>query len=323
MNTVNSLQRTLKQSVSFVGLGLHSGVKSRITLKPCEDASGIFFKRMDVPERQALIAARWYKISDTTLSTALTNQYGVSVSTVEHLMAALRICGIDNLIVELDGPEIPIMDGSAKPFVDTLMKIGTRSLNAVKKAIWVHKTIKVQKGSQYALLLPGIQSKITVSIDFEQEVIGAQTLSVNMKDKSLQKEIAPARTFGFKDQITGLHEQGLALGGSLKNAILVDGHHIVNPEGLRFKDEFVRHKLLDTIGDLSLLGVPILGHYHSFKGGHLLNKLLLNKLIMDKSSWSYISMDEFYQLYDDEAMIENEFFENENTYVINQKSNSA
>ncbi|MCK5667117.1 MAG: UDP-3-O-acyl-N-acetylglucosamine deacetylase, partial [Thiotrichaceae bacterium] len=161
MNTVNSLQRTLKQSVSFVGLGLHSGVKSRITLKPCEDASGIFFKRMDVPERQALIAARWYKISDTTLSTVLTNQHGISVSTVEHLMAALTICGIDNLIIELDGPEIPIMDGSAKPFVDTLMKIGTRSLNAVKKAIWIHKTIKVQKGNQYALLSPGTQSKIT------------------------------------------------------------------------------------------------------------------------------------------------------------------
>lgn len=297
MNDYHTLQHTLKKAVSFVGLGLHSGIKSRITLKPCDDATGIFFRRKDVVESHSLIAARWYKVTDTTLSTVLTNRYGVSVSTVEHLLAALRICQIDNLEVEVDGPEIPIMDGSAKPFVDTLSEIGTRSIKANRKAIWINKTVEVRDGERYALLLPDMHPRVTVSIDFKEKIIGAQTLSVNIDDTSLKQSIAPARTFGFLDQIEELHNKGLALGGSLKNAILVDDDHVVNPEGLRFVDEFVRHKVLDAIGDLSLVGVPILGHYHAFKGGHLLNKLLLNKLIMDKSAWTYISLDDFYQLH--------------------------
>ena len=297
MNTHKIFQRTLKQPVSFVGLGLHSGIKSRITLRPCNDATGIFFRRKDVPAHQALIAARWYKVTDTTLSTGLSNLYGVSVSTVEHLMAALRLCGIDNLEIEVDGPEIPIMDGSARPFVDTLTSIGTRPINQPRKAIWIHKTIEVRDGESYALLLPDTQSRVTVSIDFKESVIGAQTLSVNIDDQSLHQCVAPARTFGFMDQIEDLRGKGLALGGSLNNAILVDNHRIVNPDGLRFEDEFVRHKVLDAIGDLSLIGLPVIGHYHAFKSGHLLNKLLINKLLGDKSAWSYITMDEFCHLH--------------------------
>jgi UDP-3-O-[3-hydroxymyristoyl] N-acetylglucosamine deacetylase len=297
MNTHTIFQRTLKQPVSFVGLGLHSGIKSRITLKPSNDATGIFFRRKDVPAHQALIAARWYKVTDTTLSTGLSNRYGISVSTVEHLMAALRLCGIDNLEIEVDGPEIPIMDGSARPFVDTMTSIGTRPINEPRKAIWIHKTIEVRDGECYALLLPDTQPRVTVSIDFKEPVIGAQTLSVNIDDQSLHQRVAPARTFGFMDQIEDLRSKGLALGGSLNNAILVDNHRIVNPDGLRFEDEFVRHKVLDAIGDLSLIGTPVIGHYHAFKSGHLLNKLLINKLLADKSAWSYVTMDEFYQLY--------------------------
>lgn len=297
MNANTILQRTLNQSVSFVGLGLHSGIKSRITLKPCNDATGIFIRRKDVPAHQALIAARWHKVTDTTLSTGLSNQYGVSVSTVEHLMAALRLCGIDNLEIEVDGPEIPIMDGSARPFVDTLTSIGTRPTDEPRKAIWVHKTIEVRDGERYALLLPDTQPRVTVSIDFSEPVIGAQTLSVNVDDNSVRQHIAPARTFGFMDQIEELRRKGLALGGSLNNAILVDNHRIVNPEGLRFEDEFVRHKVLDAIGDLSLTGMPVIGHYHGFKSGHQLNKLLINKLLADKSAWSYISMGEYCQLH--------------------------
>ena len=297
MNTHTIFQRTLKQPVSFVGLGLHSGIKSRITLKPSNDATGIFFRRKDVPAHQALIAARWYKVTDTTLSTGLSNRYGISVSTVEHLMAALRLCGIDNLEIEVDGPEIPIMDGSARPFVDTLTSIGTRPINEPRKAIWIHKTIEVRDGECYALLLPDTQPRVTVSIDFKEPVIGAQTLSVNIDDQSLHQRVAPARTFGFMDQIEDLRSKGLALGGSLNNAILVDNHRIVNPDGLRFEDEFVRHKVLDAIGDLSLIGMPVIGHYHAFKSGHLLNKLLINKLLADKSAWSYIAMDEFCHLH--------------------------
>jgi UDP-3-O-[3-hydroxymyristoyl] N-acetylglucosamine deacetylase len=297
MNTHTVFQRTLKQPVSFVGLGLHSGQKSRITLKPCNDATGIFFRRKDLPAPQSLIAARWYKVTDTRLATGLTNRHGVSVSTVEHLMAALRICGIDNLEIEVDGPEIPIMDGSARPFVDTLTSIGTRPINELRKAIWIHKTIEVRDSERYALLLPDTRSRVTVSIDFKEPVIGAQTLSVDIDDQSMQQCIAPARTFGFLDQIEDLRSKGLALGGSLNNAILVDNDQVVNPDGLRFEDEFVRHKILDVIGDLSLIGMPVIGHYHAFKSGHLLNKRLINKLLADKSAWSYVAIDDYHQLY--------------------------
>ena len=297
MPTQTILQRTLKRPVSFVGLGLHSGKKARITLKPSDDAAGIFFRRKDVPADQALIAARWYKVTDTTLSAGLSNRHGISVSTVEHLMAALRLCQIDNLVIEVDGPEIPIMDGSARPFVDTLSTIGTRSTSTRRKAIWIHKPVEVRQGARYASLLPDTQPRVTVSIDFKEAIIGAQTLSVNIDDRTLLQDIAPARTFGFMDQVEVLRSKGLALGGSLNNAILVDNDRIVNPDGLRFADEFVRHKILDAIGDLSLIGVPVFGHYHAFKSGHFLNKLLINKLLSDKSAWSYIEMDEFYQLH--------------------------
>jgi UDP-3-O-[3-hydroxymyristoyl] N-acetylglucosamine deacetylase len=292
MDTQHNLQRTLNQAVSFVGLGLHSGKNSRITLRPCDDASGIFFKRRDVSSHQSLIAARWHRVTSTTLSTGLSNNHAVTVSTVEHLMAALRLCGIDNLEIEVDGPEIPIMDGSAKPFVDTILSIGTRMIDVPRKAILVHRPIEVRDGERYALLLPDNQSRVTVSIDFRQPAIGAQTLSVNVDDPALRDLIAPARTFGFLDEVEQLRKKGLALGGSLNNAILVDGSRVVNPEGLRFPDEFVRHKVLDAIGDLSLIGAPVMGHYHAFKSGHLMNKLLIYKLLKDESAWSYIDMDE-------------------------------
>jgi len=293
MNTHTIFQNTLKQSVSFVGRGLHSGIKSRITLKPCEKSTGIFFRRKDVPYHQSLIPARWNNVTDTTLSTVLTNKHGYSISTVEHMMAALQLCHIDNIEIEVDGNELPIMDGSAKPFVDTLLNIGTRSIKTPRKVIYIHKKIEVQDANRFALLLPDTQPKITISIDFKEKAIGAQNLSININDNNLSRSIAPARTFGFLDQIVDLQSKGLALGGSLSNAILVDNDRIVNREGLRFKDEFVRHKVLDAIGDLALAGVPIIGHYHAFKGGHLLNALLMKKLFTNKSAWSYISMDEF------------------------------
>ncbi|NOQ77774.1 MAG: UDP-3-O-acyl-N-acetylglucosamine deacetylase [Gammaproteobacteria bacterium] len=291
MNTQTIFQRTLKQSVSFIGLGLHSGKKSRITLKPCENATGIFFTRKDVPYHQSLIPARWDNVTDTNLSTVLSNHHGHSVSTVEHLMAALQLCHIDNLEIEVDGNELPIMDGSAKPFVDVLLRVGTRAIKIPKKAIFIHKKIEVREENRFALLLPDSQPKVSISIDFKEKAIGIQSLCVNTNDHNLKRSIAPARTFGFLDQIRDLQRKGLALGGSLSNAILVDNDRIVNHEGLRFKDEFVRHKVLDAIGDLALVGVPIIGHYHAFKGGHLLNTLLMNKLFTDKSAWSYVSMD--------------------------------
>lgn len=289
-------QCTIRQAVSFVGLGLHSGKKTRMTLRPCDDASGIFFRRKDVPTSRSLIAARWHRVSSTTLSTGLSNSHDISISTVEHLMAALRLCGIDNLEIEVDGPEIPIMDGSAMPFVETLQGIGTREINAPQKLLLIHKPIEVRDGERYALLMPDNQPRVTVSIDFSEAAIGAQTLSVNTDDPQLRDSIAPARTFGFMHEVEELRERGLALGGSLNNAILVDSERVVNPEGLRFADEFVRHKVLDAIGDLSLIGVPVMGHYHAFKSGHLMNKLLIYKLLTDKSAWSMIGIDELNRL---------------------------
>lgn len=296
MNKQTIKQRTLRQAVSFVGLGLHSGKKTRMTLRPCDDASGIFFRRKDVPTSRSLIAARWHRVSSTNLSTGLSNSHDVSISTVEHLMAALRLCGIDNLEIEVDGPEIPIMDGSAMPFVETLGSIGTREIDTPRKAIWIHKPVEVRDGERYALLMPNNRPRVTVSIDFSEPAIGAQTLSVITDDPELRQSIAPARTFGFLHEVEQLRERGLALGGSLNNAILVDGERVVNPEGLRFADEFVRHKVLDAIGDLSLIGAPLMGHYHAFKSGHLMNKLLIYKLLTDRSAWSLIGMDELNRL---------------------------
>lgn len=290
-------QCTIKKPVSFVGLGLHSGARSRITIRPCYEATGIFFRRMDVTGDESRIAAKWYNITDTTLSTGLTNRHGHTVSTVEHLMAALRLCGIDNAEIEVTGSEIPIMDGSAKPFVDSLLKAGKFVINEPRKAIWVHKAIEVTAGERRAMLLPDTQPGITVSIDFEEKAIGLQSLTVDVNDHNLLQEIAPARTFGFVNQIEKLRNQGLVLGGSLNNAVLVDNDRVVNSNGLRFENEFVRHKILDTIGDLALIGVPLIGDYRGFKSGHYLNKLLINKLLSNKSAWSYIRMDDFYQLH--------------------------
>ncbi|MCK5649705.1 MAG: UDP-3-O-[3-hydroxymyristoyl] N-acetylglucosamine deacetylase [Gammaproteobacteria bacterium] len=292
MNTHSVFQRTLKHSVSFAGVGLHSGVKSRITLKPCTTATGLFFRRKDVPYQQSLIPARWNNVTDTTLSTVLSNHYGHRVATVEHLLAALQLCRIDNLEIEVEGNELPIMDGSAKPFVDTLLRIGSRSIEIPGKVICIHEKIQVRDGNQFALILPDTQPRVTVSIDFKERAIGAQSFSVNLNDNNLSQSIAPARTFGFADQIAEIQRKGLALGGSLSNAVLVDNERIVNHEGLRFKDEFVRHKVLDAIGDLALAGAPIIGHYHAFKGGHSLNTRLMKKLFANKSAWSYVSIDE-------------------------------
>ncbi len=289
MIKLNNFQNTLKQTVSFSGTGLHNGLQSRITLKPSTKATGIFFRRMDVPYQESLIPARWNYITDTSLSTVLTNYYGHSVSTIEHLMSALRICQIDNVEIQVFGHEIPIMDGSAKPFIDTLLHAGTKLITAPAKVIYINKKVKVNIGEQSASISPDNQARITMSIDFKAQAIGRQSLTVEMNNLNMADEIAPARTFGLLEQIKNIQHRGLALGGNLSNAILVDNAQIVNPEGLRFKDEFVRHKILDAIGDLALSGAAIIGHYQAFKGSHSLNALLMKTLFTDKTAWSCIS----------------------------------
>ena len=286
-------QRTLRQSITYVGIGLHSGKNVSMTVHPAEAGSGIHFLRKDVPMGEGLIAARWYNVVDTSLSTAIGNEYGYRVDTVEHLMAALSGCGVDNALVELDGPEVPIMDGSSHPFVSMIERIGTVDQDSPRHAIWIQRPIEVRDGDKYAILMPSDTPRITVEIDFEHDAIGTQVLSVEMINEAFHHQVSRARTFGFAHQIEALRKQGLARGGSLRNAILVDGDRIINEEGLRFNDEFVRHKILDAFGDLALAGVPIMAHYYGRKPGHELNSKLMTQMFEDRSSWSYTTVNDF------------------------------
>ncbi len=286
---------TLRRSIDFVGIGLHSGANVRLTIRP-SDKGFIQFLRKDVAEGTGLISARWYSVTDTTLSTVIGNEHGVTLSTVEHLMAALYGVGIDSALVEVDGPEVPIMDGSAEPFVMAFEKIGTRSLDISRKAIWIRHPIEVREGEKYALLLPDQDPRVTISIDFPGTAVGAQTYSMVLSRKRFRGDVSPARTFGFSNQIEALKARRLARGGSLANAVLVDGKRVVNPEGLRYEDEFVRHKVLDAVGDLALAGAPIIGHYYAFKAGHKLNQMLIKKLFESQQHWSLISVADYQQL---------------------------
>ena len=286
-------QRTLRQSITYVGIGLHSGRNVSMTVHPAEAGSGIHFLRKDVPMGEGLIPARWYNVVDTSLSTAIGNEYGYRVDTVEHLMAALSGCGVDNALIELDGPEVPIMDGSSHPFVSMIERIGTVDQDSPRHAIWIQRPIEVRDGDKYAILMPSDTPRITVEIDFEHDAIGTQVLSVEMINEAFHHQVSRARTFGFAHQIEALRKKGLARGGSLRNAILVDGDRIVNEEGLRFDDEFVRHKILDAFGDLALAGVPIMAHYYGRKPGHELNSRLMTQMFEDRSSWSYTTVNDF------------------------------
>jgi len=283
---------TVREPVSFIGIGLHTGQLTTVSLKPSIDAKGIYFVRTDVPTGQGVIDASWYNVSSTVLSTNLTNEYGVGVATVEHLMSALIACGIDNVRIEVDGPEVPIMDGSAEVFVELIRSGGKSYLKAPKQGIWIEKPIVVNEGDKYAMLMPHSVPRVSMCIDFPGTAIGAQCYSVTLEDESYFDEIAYARTFGFADQVEAMKAQGLAQGGSLINAVVVEGEKILNPEGLRVENEFVRHKILDVIGDMSLAGSPIIGHYYAYKAGHSLNQKLLQKLFSEASAWTKTSLEE-------------------------------
>jgi len=283
---------TLRESVSFIGVGLHTGITTRLTLKPSIDARGIYFVRTDLPAGKNQIDARWFNVSDTRLSTNLSNQFKASVNTVEHLMSALVACGIDNVRIEIDGPEVPIMDGSAEAYTRAIQSTGKSYLKAPREGSWIDKPIVVTEGDKYAMLIPHSVPRVTMCIDFPDTVIGSQCYSMTLQDNNYFEEISYARTFGFADQIETLKQQGLAQGGSLINAVLVDGEDVVNPEGLRVKNEFVRHKVLDAIGDLALADAPIIGHYYAYKAGHALNQKLLQKMYSDAFSFSQMPLQE-------------------------------
>jgi UDP-3-O-[3-hydroxymyristoyl] N-acetylglucosamine deacetylase len=285
-------QQTLAGPFTYVGRGLHSGDKVVMRLLPAEPDSGIRFVRSDVPPEQNVIAAHWQNVFDTQLCTGLTNAHGVSVRTVEHLLAALRGCEIDNAVIELDGPEVPIMDGSAEPFVSLIRHIGIARQDAARRAILIQRPVAAAAGEKFAVLLPHPTPWVTVEIAFPSAAIGNQRLSVSLDAETFAREIAPARTFGFAHEIEKLRQHGLARGGSLRNAILVDGNRVVNHEGLRFHNEFVRHKILDCVGDLSLLGMPVIGHLVTYKCGHALSHELLRELDRERDAWSVVTLGE-------------------------------
>ena len=272
-------QRTLRARATLVGVGLHSGAHVRLTLCPATIDSGVVFERTDLSPR-AEIPARAEFVVDTKLNTSL-GRNGHKVSTVEHVLAALAGCGIDNARIEVEGPECPIADGSAAPFVQLVREAGIQEQRAARRYLLIKKPIEVRDGDKRARFLPAPRFSVSYTIDFKHPLITDQTHRLELTERAFQREIARARTFGFKRDVESLHSVGLARGGSLENAVVVDDFNILNPEGLRFPDEFVRHKILDAIGDLSLIGMPVIGHFEAVKSGHALNHSLVLKALTE------------------------------------------
>jgi len=272
-------QRSFKHRATLEGVGLHTGAKVRLTLAPAPADSGIVLIRTDVSPRVEIPALAEYVV-DTTLNTSL-GRDKVRIGTVEHLLAALAGCGIDNARVEVEGPEIPILDGSSAPFVALVHEAGIYEQRATRRFLLIRRPIMVSDGDKMARLSPARRFSVDYTIDFRHPLISDQQCKIEVSERSFQREIARARTFGFKRDVERLHRAGLARGGSLDNAVVVDDFNILNPDGLRFPDEFVRHKILDALGDLSLLGMPIIGRLSAVKSGHALNHQLVRKVLAE------------------------------------------
>jgi UDP-3-O-[3-hydroxymyristoyl] N-acetylglucosamine deacetylase len=276
-------QTTIAESISLSGVGVHSGKLINLTIKPAPENHGIKFRRVDLPCTQE-IQALFRRVVDTSLATVI-GINGAIVSTIEHLMASFSGLGIDNAMVELDGYEIPIMDGSAKIFTQTIEASGIIAQDSPKHYFIVKKPIEVFDQDKSICVYPGACFKITCKIDFPHPLIGKQEISFDRAEDNFEKEISHARTFGFIKDLELLKKFSLGKGGSLDNAIVVDKDKILNKEGLRYPDEFVRHKLLDSLGDMSLLGMPIMGHIVSHKAGHALNHLFIETFLQNKDAW--------------------------------------
>jgi len=284
-------QRTLKALTSTTGIGLHTGQKIRLVLRPAQPGTGVVFRRVDL-DPVVDIPARAESVGETRLSSCLVSGEA-KVYTVEHLMSALSGLGIDNVYVDLDGPEVPVMDGSAAPFVFLIQSAGIEEQAAAKQFVRILKRVEVSAGDKWARLDPYDGFKLSFSIVFNHPVIDKsnQSVSVDFAETSYLKEIARARTFGFMQDVEQLREAGLALGGGLDNAVVLDEYRVLNAEGLRFGDEFIRHKVLDAIGDLYLMGKPLLGAFSAHKSGHDLNNKLLRELIAQPDAWEVVSFE--------------------------------
>jgi UDP-3-O-[3-hydroxymyristoyl] N-acetylglucosamine deacetylase len=285
---VLSYQHTLAGPAICAGVGVHSGERVRVSIRPAPAGSGIVFVRTDL-DRDNRVPVTAEAVTQTRLCTVIANDAGVTVATIEHLMAALAALEVDNAVIEVDGPEVPIMDGSALPFVQLLDRAGRRRQEAERRFIEILKPVEVVDGDKTVRLLPSDRFEMAFEIAFPTKAIGRQRVDLHVTEESFREELADCRTFGFLAEVQALREAGLARGGSLENAVVIDGDRILNPEGLRRPDEFVRHKALDAVGDLYVLGAPIIGRFEGVYAGHALNNLLCRALLAQPRAWRLVS----------------------------------
>lgn len=284
-------QRTLAKSISVTGVGLHSGERVALTLHPAAENSGISFRRTDLSgEQREIIALNPYLINDTRLSSTVVTEHGVRVGTIEHIMSALAAYGVDNVLIELNAPEIPIMDGSSLPFLYLLKDAGIVDQKARKRFMRILKTVEVQDGDKWVRFTPYEGFKAALTIAFDHPVFNRSnpTFEIDFSRQSYIDEIARARTFGFMQEVEMMRAHNLGLGGNLTNAIVIDDTDVLNPDGLRYPDEFVRHKILDAIGDLYICGHPIIGAFEGYKSGHAINNALLRAILADESNYEWV-----------------------------------
>lgn len=288
-NSDRDMQTTLNQSISFTGIGLHSGRDVTMTLKPAPAGHGVTFQRQDIQNAEQL-CARYDLVEDTQLCTKLGKGEN-SVGTIEHIMAALAGCGVHNVEITLTGPEVPIMDGSSAPFIKKIVAVGLQELASPVMALKVLQKVRYEDGEAFAELRPSDIPQISFSIDFDEAVIGKQQKSMSLANGAFVRELCDSRTFCKKSEVDWLQSQGLGLGGSLDNAVVVEGDAVLNPNGFRHSDECVRHKMLDALGDMFLAGAPILGHYTGHRAGHRITNMLLRKLFATEGAFEWVECD--------------------------------
>jgi UDP-3-O-[3-hydroxymyristoyl] N-acetylglucosamine deacetylase len=287
-------QTTLREQVSVSGIGVHSGSPVTVILHPAEPDTGVVFLRTGIDgQKDRELPANFRSVTATEFATVLGDQSGPAVSTTEHVLAALYAIGVDNVVVEIDGPEVPIMDGSAAPFVGAIDRAGIVATSSLRRCIKVLKPVRVNADGCYGELRPHVRGlRLETEIEFDHPLIGRQKLALDIEANLFRGELARARTFGFMRDVTKLWSAGYALGASFENTVVIAEDRILNAGGVRFPDEFVRHKAVDAIGDLALAGAPIIGAYRSVRGGHKLNHAVVTALMSDPSAWTYSEMDE-------------------------------
>ncbi len=284
------LQTTINSTIRFAGIGLHSGVTTKVAIRPAAADFGIRFRRVDASAQGVEIAAHWSRLEPAPLCTRIGDGNGESIDTIEHLMAALAGCGIHNALVEVGGPEIPILDGSAKPFVAGILACGVRHLDVQVRALRIRERVEVRNGDAIARLEPSDRLEIAFDIDFADSAIGHQELTLDMANGTFVRELSDSRTFCSRSDVQTLRANGLARGGSLENALVFDGAEVLSPGGLRHADEPVRHKMLDAMGDLALAGAPLIGRYTGVRAGHALTGWLLRTVFERESAWEEVTL---------------------------------